>query len=969
MSKRNAKDFAIDTITENSIKITWDFTGSEDENESLNIKYGTDGSNFDQSTGLFSIFDASGNTHTYFKIITGLTANTEYYFTFFNKTNMQYNPDNIATIVSGITAPSPPTVPTNLSCTVLSPTSITVDWDANSNSNDRVYYSTSNTVWSNYETVSGNTFTFTTLLPNTKYYFKIIGTNRLGATSDPSSTVDATTLPTPPPTNFAVTTGTITQTQITTTWTLPTIAPDSYNIYQKTSAAQSYTQITNTIKSTDTTYTFTGLTAGTTYTFKIEAVLSTVASTAVTATGRTLTPPPTNFAVTTGTITQTQITTTWTPPTIAPDSYNIYQKTSAAQSYTQITNTIKSTDTTYTFTGLTAGTTYTFKIEAVLSTVASTAVTATGTTLSGSTAPPTNLTSTRTSTSITLNWKAGVAGCSYKLFKKLSTTSSFSGTADQTVANNTNSDGTPGYTYTFTGLTWATTYNFQIIAVKNSVDSTAVTNTTATLAASPPTNFTVSSSTPAGSTANGTITCTWTRVDTPTSYKVFRSLTDSNYTQVTATISTSATSYTFTGLSANTKYYFQLVAVYGTTNSTPIKTNGTTVAQPSNFKQTAATATTATCTWTKVGTPSSYKVYRSTTTNFTTATPITVASTLLTYTFTGLTANTQYYFQIIAFVGTSNQSIPVIITGSTVLPPLNFKQTAATATTAICTWTKAGTPSSYKVYRSTTTNFATATPITVASNLATYTFTGLTANTQYYFQIIAFFGTASIQSIPVIITGSTVIPPTAFAKSTVTTNSVKLTWTKATATPDNYLVYRSTTTSFTTSITVASSLATYTFTGLTTKTNYYFQIVAVKGGKMSIPVTISTPIRTSIKESPTFLLTQPPHSLPSVGPRSIELIQVNGTANFTINVQKDIVTTSYDLLQLRLVTVKKNDIMQIVSHVHHLTLRNDVYSGNVPLLTVETGDKIEVALINLEGLRNNTTYTIAYLINMDYTMP
>ena len=880
MSARNAKDFAIDTITENSIKITWDFGGSEDQNESLNIKYGTDGSNFDQSTGLFSIFDASGNTHTYFKIITGLSADTEYYFKFYSKTAEQpeteYGNPGEPIIVSGTTTSSPPTVPTNLSCTVLSPTSITVDWDANSNSNDRLYYSTSNTVWSNYETVSGNTFTFTTLLPNTNYYFRIIGTNRLGALSDPSSTVDATTLPTPPPTNFAVTSGTITQTQITTTWTLPTIAPDSYNIYQKTSAESSYTQITNTIKSTDTTYTFTGLTAGTAYTFKIEAVLSTVASTAVTATG---------------------------------------------------------------------------------------------TTLSGSTAPPTNLTSTRTSTSITLNWKAGVAGCSYKLFKKLSTTSSFSGTADQTVANNTNSDGTPGYTYTFTGLTWATTYNFQIIAVKNSVDSTAVTNTTATLAASLPTNFKVSSSTPAGSTANGTITCTWTRVDTPTSYKVFRSLTDSNYTQVTATISTSATSYTFTGLSANTKYYFQLVAVYGTTNSTPIKTNGTTVAQPLNFKQTAATATTATCTWTKAGTPSSYKVYRSTTTNFTTATPITVASTLLTYTFTGLTANTQYYFQIIAFVGTSNQSIPVIITGSTVLPPLNFKQTAATATTATCTWTKAGTPSSYKVYRSTTTNFATATPITVASNLATYTFTGLTANTQYYFQIIAFFGTASIQSIPVIITGSTVIPPTAFAKSTVTTNSVKLTWTKATATPDNYLVYRSTTTSFTTSITVASSLATYTFTGLTTKTNYYFQIVAVKGGKMSIPVTISTPIRTSIKESPTFLLTQPPNSLPSVGPRSIELIQVNGIANFTINVQKDIVSTSYDLLQLRLVTVKKNDIMQIVSHVHHLTLRNDVYSGNVPLFTVETGDKIEIALINLEGLRNNTTYTIAYLSSMDYTMP
>ena len=431
------------------------------------------------------------------------------------------------------------------------------------------------------------------------------------------------------------------------------------------------------------------------------------------------------------------------------------------------------------------------------------------------TAAPTNFQSPiQFNTSITLGWQKGEAGCTYKLYE--STTSGLFNEPPVTIANNVNYESS-GYSTTITDLIPSTTYFFKLEAVKNSITSNPVTISISTLTPDSPANFKAVSST------TTSITCTWTNgFDIPSSLKLYKSTT-SSFSTVTETLY-SGTTYTFTGLSLNTKYFFQLVPYYGTTASTPLTTSGSTVLQPTAFAAPTKTTNAITLKWTKAGTPSSYLVYKTTPDgnddyDFSNVTGVTVASTLDTYTFTGLTQLTKYYFQIIAISGTGNnavQSVPVVISAiTTALPqPINFAPATVTTTAITFTWTANGSPTSYLLYKGLPVDFgppdfSKITGVTVASTATSYAFTGLTAATQYFFQIIAVFG--ANKSLPIVIETGTVLRPTNFLPSKIEATAITFTWTKA-GTPDSYLVGKSTTTDFPQPEYVAGNLTTYKFT-------------------------------------------------------------------------------------------------------------------------------------------------------------
>jgi hypothetical protein len=111
----------------------------------------------------------------------------------------------------------------------------------------------------------------------------------------------------------------------------------------------------------DTSYTFTGLTNGTEYTFKVRAVNSVGygAETSVTAIPLTVATEPQNF---TATPADGQVTLSWTAPESdggnAITCYEVYKD--GDDDWTDV-----GLDTSYTFTGLTNGTEYTFKVRAV----------------------------------------------------------------------------------------------------------------------------------------------------------------------------------------------------------------------------------------------------------------------------------------------------------------------------------------------------------------------------------------------------------------------------------------------------------------------------------------------------------------------------------------------------------------------------------------------------------------------------
>ncbi|WP_083189155.1 glycosyl hydrolase family 18 protein [Paenibacillus sp. KS1] len=214
-----------------------------------------------------------------------------------------------------------------------------------------------------------------------------------------------------------------------------------------------------------------------------------------------------------------------------------------------------------------------------------------------------------------------------------------------------------------------------------------------------------------------------------------------------------------------------------------------------------------------------------------------VGSTATTsFTASGLTPNTTYTFTVKAKDAAGNispASSPINATTLAIVPdtqpptvPANVTASNVTSNSVTLNWT-ASTDNvgvtGYDVYNGSI--------LAGSSTTTSYTVTGLNASTAYTFTVTAkdAAGNVSAASSPVNVTTSAVIidtePPTAPANltaSTVTTNSVSLSWIAST---DNigvtgYDIYNGT------SLTGSSTTTSYTVTGLTANTAYTFTVKA-----------------------------------------------------------------------------------------------------------------------------------------------
>ncbi|OFX68035.1 MAG: hypothetical protein A2X14_08430 [Bacteroidetes bacterium GWD2_33_33] len=184
---------------------------------------------------------------------------------------------------------------------------------------------------------------------------EIAVTNAMYAVGVGSAYVSTDTQAPTAPTNLA--SASIAQTTFTLSWTASTdnVAVTGYDIYQNGTLKGS---------STSTSYSVTGLTAGTTYSYTVKAKDAagnvSAASTALSVTTLVSTDTqaptaPTNLA--SASIAQTTFTLSWTASTdnVAVTGYDIYQNGTLKGS---------STSTSYSVTGLTAGTTYSYTVKA-----------------------------------------------------------------------------------------------------------------------------------------------------------------------------------------------------------------------------------------------------------------------------------------------------------------------------------------------------------------------------------------------------------------------------------------------------------------------------------------------------------------------------------------------------------------------------------------------------------------------------
>ncbi|WP_159025472.1 fibronectin type III domain-containing protein [Aquimarina sp. Aq78] len=410
-----------------------------------------------------------------------------------------------------------PSVPTNLSASNVEQTSLSLSWGA----------STDNVGVTGYDvyqgdvkitSVSGTSYNVTGLTANTTYEFRVKAKDAAGNTSGFSSTVSVTTKEATdteaPSVPTSLSASNVEQTSLSLSWGASTdnVGVIGYDVYQGNVK----------ITSVDgTSYNVTGLTANTTYEFRVKAkdaagntsgFSSTVSVTTKEATDTEAPSVPTSLSA--SNVEQTSLSLSWGASTdnVGVTGYDVYQGDVKITSVS---------GTSYNVTGLTANTTYEFRVKAKDAASASNVE----------------------QTSLSLSWGAstdnvGVTG--YDVYQ---------GNVKITSVN--------GTSYNVTGLTANTTYEFRVKAKDAAGNTSGFSNTvsvttkeaTDTEAPSVPTNLSASN------VEQTSLSLSWgasTDNVGVTGYDVYQ-----GNVKIT---SVNGTSYNVTGLTANTTYEFRVKA-------------------------------------------------------------------------------------------------------------------------------------------------------------------------------------------------------------------------------------------------------------------------------------------------------------------------------------------------------------------------------------------------------------------------
>jgi fibronectin type 3 domain-containing protein len=243
----------------------------------------------------------------------------------------------------------------------------------------------------------------------------------------------------------------------------------------------------------------------------------------------------------------------------------------------------------------------------------------------------------------------------------------------------------------------------------------------------------------AATPGNNQITLSWNAVSGATSYNVKRaSVSGGPYTAVAW--NTTGTSYVDTGLTQGTTYYYVFTAINGVAESGP----SAEISAAPLLPPTAPTGLTAaagnaqvTLSWTPVSGATGYIVQRAPTSNGAYAT---IASpTTTSYTDTGLTNGTSYYYVVSAVnAGGMSANYSTEVSATPMTPPATPMGLTVTTgdTQATLSWTASPGAASYTIERSGTSSG----PYTsVASGVKTtsYTDNGLTNGATYYYVVLA----------------------------------------------------------------------------------------------------------------------------------------------------------------------------------------------------------------------------------------
>jgi fibronectin type 3 domain-containing protein len=287
--------------------------------------------------------------------------------------------------------------------------------------------------------------------------------------------------------------------------------------------------------------------------------------------------------------------------------------------------------------------------------------------------------------------------------------------------------------------------------------------------------------------------------------------------------------YTLPGVTAPVGMTFSLKAVNGFGESGNVQFVPVLPAAPTGLTAVPVSSAKVTVSWDAVADASHYTVYRSTSSDGSYA-QVGGGVTAASYTDTGLTTGTPYYYKVAANNIFGEGMHPAYVSATpafqTPLTPTGVTVIAESSTSTTMSWDAVDDAAGYRVYRSTT---AGGTYTQVGGNISavSYTNTGLSYGSTWYYKVSAYNTIGeSAQSSYVGITLSSPATPTGVTGMPDSSSSITISW-AAVAGATDYRIYRSTSYNGTYTQIGASITTTYTDTGLTG--GYYYKVAAYNG--------------------------------------------------------------------------------------------------------------------------------------------
>ncbi len=427
-----------------------------------------------------------------------------------------------------------PDAPSDFAATSISATEIDLDWtDIQGETGYRIDRSLNGTTWTQLATPTAGSGSYddTGLSATTKYYYRIVSLSGVG-NSNPSTTANATTTPITPTTL----TGSVATNSITLSWT--NVGGETGYRIERSPDNSSWSQLATTAVNVAT-YANTGLSPNATYYYRVKAIGAGGDSPATSSISKTtlLASPSNVFAYKPS---ETTIKVSWADES-GETGYRLEKLSGSV--WSQVGSDLATNVTSAAVSGLTAGTSYSFRVSALNAGGASAA----SSVATGSTLPPApgSLTATAQSSSqIKLTW-ANVAGeTGFRIERSLdgSTSWKWIGTTPADVPSFTDSSLAAGTQYF---------YRIRALAAAGNGAYSATANATSLLSAP-------KAVTAAAMTLSKAVKITWSNVTGETGFKILRSSNGSSWTTL-AVVGADVLSYLDATAQAGT-YFYRVVA-------------------------------------------------------------------------------------------------------------------------------------------------------------------------------------------------------------------------------------------------------------------------------------------------------------------------------------------------------------------------------------------------------------------------